>query len=413
MLSRRWLLGLATIATFLTLMPTEVSAAPNPLERFFQSGRRIQLRRWGVAGQFAGSGTSSITVSKPLEILDQMPAFISNAVVHRPAEPVIANLPKPLPSPPPMQSSSPGGLTIVPLPPDLYPTVNRPTPATPPRPTVTPPQPIAPTLPITPTVSIPQRPAPPVNPPPTTVDALLNFDEGPYPAAERLISGDPGPWHESEVVHSILGRVPSAEERSSFQEDVLEMVEENFESGGLEISLSDSSTSAAHTISIVSGAVASSSENAIGIADIGGDGFTLIDAFDPSAIGDFDALKTAVANNVSHELMHAFGVADHFHDTGGDLDAGLLDWEYLVDDNTSFSDEAIAELASVDFQDRWDDGVLFGLQASAHDHDPDCACGHCESFTMQVTPEPTTIALWGSAILGCCWAARRRQKHEQ
>ena len=243
------------------------------------------------------------------------------------------------------------------------------------------------------------RSSPPASSAPAErADAFLNFGDGPYPAADRLIGGEPGPWHESEVVADILGgRAPSASEQSSFADEVLTMVDDAFAAGKLDVDLTTTPGSAAHTLSIVSGAYYPDNPEAIGIADIGGDGFTLIDNFEN--VDSIDDLKVAVANNVSHELMHVFGVGHH-DDSGGVIDSARPDWSVLTDENAAFSAEAVAELAAVDFQDRWDDDLrTAGLQTTAHLHDAEAT---------HVTPEPTTVALWAFALVGCAWTSRGR-----
>jgi len=231
----------------------------------------------------------------------------------------------------------------------------------------------------------------------TRFDAFLNFSDGPFPAEERLTSGGASVWHESEVLRSVLGgRGPTVSERDAFSTRVLNQVEETFLEHGLDVALTtDSQADAAHTLSVVSGTVHPDTPKAIGIADIGGDGFTFLDAFtEPETL---EQLETAVANNIAHELMHAFGVGGHFHETGPYLDAAVLPWSVLSDPGIQFSPAAVAELASLDFQERWDDFGFAAQRVGDHDHGPNCA--HCQGQAVP-TPEPASLAAWSLAIAG-------------
>ncbi|WP_158633576.1 PEP-CTERM sorting domain-containing protein [Tautonia sociabilis] len=263
-------------------------------------------------------------------------------------------------------------------------------------------------------VSAPPVSSPPVSAPPESspfaapavskrADAFLNFTDGFYAGASDLVTGTPGPWQESPVVGQVFGGTPSQAQRSGFEADVLAKVEENFRQSGLDVDLTTEPGSAAHTLSVVSGALARDNPSAIGIADIGGDGFTFLDAFDPKAITSVDSLENAVANNISHELMHAFGV--DFHDASGQtIDSGTIRWDLLTRDDLAFSADAVALLASKNFQERWDALALVGLQQSEHGNG--CAC---HSGAM-ATPEPTTWVMWTLALGGAVWSGRRYRR---
>lgn len=265
----------------------------------------------------------------------------------------------------------------------------------------------APAVVSAPQAEVPPPPRPPVQPARDlgqTVDAFLNFSEGPYPAAHTLAEGSPTSWYESPVVTEILGRTPNESEKEQFKSDILTKVEQSFQKSGLDIDLSADAGPASHTLSVVSGATAVDNPEAIGIADIGGDGFTFLDNFNPDFIDTFGELKTAVANNISHELMHAFGV--DFHDEAGDtIDSGRIAWNNLTSDDLSFSQDAVSLLESADFQKRWD------MQLASHQlasHGQGCSCHQfADSFA---TPEPTTIALWGIGLSGLVMIRRSRNR---
>ncbi|CAN5883868.1 hypothetical protein BH23PLA1_BH23PLA1_00650 [soil metagenome] len=244
---------------------------------------------------------------------------------------------------------------------------------------------------------------------PDRFDAFVNLGAGPYPSADGLASGNPKPWYSSSVVTQFFnGREPDSAARSQFTRDVLDRVEQTYLQSGLDISLtSDPNHSAAHTLSVVADSYYPGNSNAIGVADLKGDGFTFIDAFSPAR--DLDSLTWAVAKNVAHELMHAFG-GDHHDETGRYLDAGIMSWDVLLKPEvTVFSPDSVAELARLDFQDRSELASL-GFQG-ADGHKQRCGCQICHGgpLMQQTVPEPTTVALWSLAAMGLIVVGRRRQ----
>jgi hypothetical protein len=244
-------------------------------------------------------------------------------------------------------------------------------------------------------------PAPPTISRPEPADAFLNFSDGPFPAADSLAEGDPVAWYRSPVVTELLGRAPSTQEKEGFKAEVLAKVESSFRKSGIDVDLTTEAGPAAHTLSVVSGALGKGNPEAIGIADIGGDGFTFLDNFETDAIDSIDDLETAVANNVSHELMHTFGL--DFHDDSGEtIDSGTIRWDLLTDEDLSFSEDAVALLSSADFQRRWDDLTLAGAQMASHGH----GCS-CHPNGAHATPEPATLAMWGITLAGVAWSGRR------
>ncbi|MEW4570773.1 hypothetical protein AB1L88_23145 [Tautonia sp. JC769] len=280
-----------------------------------------------------------------------------------------------------------------------------PTPASAPAPEQAP----APTVASAPTPASAPASAPPTTPPPVATpartspaDAFLNFTEGPYPAAHRLAEGNPAAWYASPVVSDLLGRAPNDSERYEFKTDVLSKVEESFRKSGLEVDLTLEPGSAAHTLSVVSGALAVDNPEAIGIADIGGDGFTFLDNFASSSIATMNDLETAVANNISHELMHAFGV-DYHDESGTTIDSGRINWNLLTSNDLEFSDEAVGLLSSSEFQRRWDDGLLLASHQLAG-HGNGCSCHPNGALA---TPEPATLAMWTLTLVGASWSGRQ------
>ena len=161
---------------------------------------------------------------------------------------------------------------------------------------------------------------------------------GPYPESGTLTTGNAQPWYDSPSVIQAFGGVPSSQQQSSFVQTVLQDVEHTFQLSGMNPTLTtDPNTPALHTISVVSGLSYAPNPNAIGITDVGGSGFGFIDKLDYAS--NPTDLAWAIAHNVSHELMHAFGIGYH-PDGGNYVDAGTANWLTLIDPNAQFGPAA-------------------------------------------------------------------------
>ena len=172
------------------------------------------------------------------------------------------------------------------------------------------------------------------------VDAYINLGTGPYPEASTLTTGNPQAWYNSPAVVSAFGGTPTPQQESSFTQSVMADIQHTFQISGLNISLtSDPNTPALHTLSVVSGASYPSNPGAIGITDVGANGYGFIDKLSYATTPD--QLAWAVAHNISHELMHALGVANHPDTTGNYIDAASATWQLLTDPNAKFSPEAV------------------------------------------------------------------------
>src|SRR5262249_40432595 len=115
-------------------------------------------------------------------------------------------------------------------------------------------------------------------------------------------------------------------------------VQQTFRLSGMNPTLTtDSNTPAFHTLSVVSGTSFAENANAIGITNVGANGFSFIDKLNYAT--NPTELAWAVAHNVSHELMHAFGVGYH-PDDGNVIDAGTASWSLLSDPNAQFGPNA-------------------------------------------------------------------------
>jgi hypothetical protein len=230
-----------------------------------------------------------------------------------------------------------------------------------------------------------------------TYDALINLSgNGNYPDAASLVLGTPQPWYNSPVVARLYGRTPDGQQQAAFAQEVLQDVRNVFERSGLHNIdfTADPNADASHTLSVVSGVSYDKNPNVIGITNVGQSGLTFIDKF--TAAESVDQLATIVANNVSHELMHAFGVCEHFDKTGKHLDAADATWESLTDPNATLSPEAVEAILA---RQPWNGLNAFLSETGA------MQVAHA-TLNPTPVPEPSTVLLWtGAALVG---AAIRR-----
>jgi hypothetical protein len=247
-------------------------------------------------------------------------------------------------------------------------------------------------------------------------DAYVNFGTSAYPSASSLATGTAQPWYDSPSVTSAFGGTPNAQQQTGFTQAVLADIQHTFQISGMNVSLTtDPTVSAAHTLSVASGLAAQSNPNAIGLTQVSGNGFSFIDKL--SYATSPDQLAWAVAHNVAHELMHAFGVSTHPDQTGTYLDSATATWNMLIDPNTKFSPQAVQlMLANM--------GGASGISSSLgaelltlSKHPANCQCQFCQSLRKlginasqileAAVPEPATIALWSIAALGGIVTVRR------
>ena len=247
----------------------------------------------------------------------------------------------------------------------------------------------------------------------STADAFINFGSSNFLEASSLTRGTPQSWSLSPAVEKVFGGVaPNAQQQAAFTSEVLQDVHKTFQLSGLNPSItSDPSVHASHTLSVVSGASYAQNTNAIGITDVGANGFGFIDKLGYTT--DPHQLALAVAHNVSHELMHAFGVAAHHDQTGQYLDSATASWSQLSDPNTTFSPAAAQDIAThLANANQPVSAALLGLEGLNPDgHQKGCQCLLCQKgyqleLGPQSVPEPTTIAAW-SLIAGAGLFYRR------
>ena len=230
-------------------------------------------------------------------------------------------------------------------------------------------------------------------------DALINFGTGPYPEAGNLTTGNAVGFFNSPVFTHLFGPGgPTMNDVGNFENEVLATIKATYNNAGLPINLTtDPNTPAAHTMSVVSGASYPGSPGTIGITDVGNNGFSFIDKF--AGVRTVDQLAIAIGHNLSHELMHAFGIANHPEQTGPYVDAASSTLATLSDPSTGFSQAAAGLLSTLNFQ-----AVGQSVTAGAQKIDGDQMLIGAAS----TVPEPSAVALW--TLAGGLLAASRRRK---
>ena len=263
-----------------------------------------------------------------------------------------------------------------------------------------------------------------------STDAFINFGNGPYSEAQSLTTGNAQAWYQSPSVQSVFHGAPSAAQQAAFTSEVLQVVQSTYSHSGLNVSLTtDPTQNYAHTMSVVSGTSYSGNSQAIGITDVGNDGFSFIDKFNLAKTPD--ELAEAVGHNIAHELMHAFGIAGHPDQTGTYLDAASANWTTLTSAQTTFSPQAAQMLAAQNFLSgpgkEFTQGSLgiSGLELLTEHHPVTCHCPYCNALhklqaaeglsvgAASPVPEPTTVALWGFAGFAGLVAHRRHRRRTQ
>jgi len=238
-----------------------------------------------------------------------------------------------------------------------------------------------------------------------SIDAYLNFGTSAYSEASALTTGNAQPWYTSPAVQHVFNGTPTASQQAGFIADVMQTVQHTYALGGMNVSLTaDPSQNFAHTMSVVSGTSYGPNPEAIGITDVGNDGYSFIDKFGQAKTEG--ELATAVGHNIAHELMHAFGIADHPDQTGTHIDAATATWGTLTSAEATLSGDADQLLSTRDFLSG--PGKNF-TQVSLGLTGLELLAGHPTFTGEEAVPEPTAIALWGLAG-GIALACHRRRK---
>ena len=244
-------------------------------------------------------------------------------------------------------------------------------------------------------------PAPQSSPPstPRAADAFINFGTAPYAEASSLTTGNAQAFTNSPVFTHLFGvNGPTSGDITKFENEVVSTIQSTYNNAGLSINLTtDPNARAAHMMSVVSGASYTGTAGAIGITDVGNNGFAFIDKF--GGVQTPDQLAIAIGHNLSHELMHAFGIANHPEQTGPYVDAATSTLQTLSDPSTSFSPAASSLLSTLNFQDVGQ-SVTTGAQRIDGNQ--------ILVADAATVPEPSTIALWALAG-GLVVTYRRRQ----
>ncbi len=166
----------------------------------------------------------------------------------------------------------------------------------------------------------------------------------PLPLESTITTGNAQPWYNSSQIASFFGGQPSAQQVASFDNVVMQRVEQTFQQSGVPLTLTLNSTDpATHTLSLVSNTTSNTTPGVIGMTQIGGSGFSFIDQEAQSA-QSLDQLEWIVAHSISHELMLALGVGENYDQTGNYIDARNANWAMMVDPNATFSQAAAQAL---------------------------------------------------------------------
>ena len=212
-----------------------------------------------------------------------------------------------------------------------------------------------------------------------TFDAFINLGAGPYLNSGTLTTGNALPWYDSRQIIGLFGGQPTLQQQNAFDSAVLQRVEQTFRLSGVPVTLTDDpNASAAHSLSVVSNAVNPTLGTAIGMTNLGGNGFHFIDNSAPAA-QSVDQLEWIVAHNVAHELMLAFGVPEDHDQSGTSIDSTTGQLAMFLNPNAKFSTGAVQDLLSKDFQAQNSQSLFSSPQL----------------IDSASVPEPATLALWG------------------
>ena len=91
------------------------------------------------------------------------------------------------------------------------------------------------------------------------VDAFINLGNGPYPLQNTITTGNAQPWYSSSQISSLFGGQPTSQQIQSFDNTILQRVQQTFSQSGVNVTLTDNpSVAALHTLSLVSNTSAAS-----------------------------------------------------------------------------------------------------------------------------------------------------------
>jgi hypothetical protein len=241
-------------------------------------------------------------------------------------------------------------------------------------------------------------------------DALIRMDSGPFVTSSYLVSGTPQAWYQSPVVQKVYGGTPNADQQRTFEQAILNKVQQTYNNSGVPVNLTtDPNANANKTISVVSGASFGQNRDVAGITEINGSGYSFIDKLDN--VNNLNDLEWAVARNVAHELMHSFGV-EHHDTTGQYLDSAVANWEMLLDPNTKFSQAAVNDLLT-NISNPSGSGDQPDAYGFLGQHISECSCHRnyqAQLLSPQPVPEPATVIVWGLLGIGAFVAQKHRRR---
>ncbi len=229
-------------------------------------------------------------------------------------------------------------------------------------------------------------------------NAFVNLGTGPYPEASLITSGNAQPWYNSPAISGFFGgQAPNAQQQADFSSTVMQRVEQTFSNSGVAIALtSNPNDIATHTLSLVSNTSAQILPAAIGMTDVGGNGFSFIDQ-EAKAAGSLDQLEWIVAHNISHELMLTMGVGENYDTTGNYIDARNANLSMMLNPSSTFSQAAAAALnQAISAADS--NGSTTSLGTSAQ----------VLNLEAQIVPEPGSLVVWGLLALGIAVGVRAK-----
>jgi hypothetical protein len=227
------------------------------------------------------------------------------------------------------------------------------------------------------------------------VDGYINLGTGPYALAGMITNGGAQPWYQSTQIASLFGGQPTAQQIQSFDNAILQRVQQTFSQSGIPVTLTDNpNVPALHTISLVSNTASAALASAIGMTQVGQSGFSFINQIAPSA-QSLDQLEWIVAHNISHEMMLAFGVPENYDQTGNYIDAKMANWAMMVNSASTFSPgaaQAISQALAV--QNNGSTGYGLGAQ----------------EVSAAAVPEPATLTLWAAGAAALLVISRMRNR---
>jgi hypothetical protein len=242
----------------------------------------------------------------------------------------------------------------------------------------------------------------------TPVDAFINMTTSNYPNAGTLTTGTPQPWYDSPaVIQAFGGGVPNAQQQASFVQTVLQDVGHTYQLSGMNPTLTtDPTVTALHTITVAAGLSDPNNSNAIGLTNVGGNGYSFIDKLNYA--NNPTDLAWAVAHNIAHELMHAFGLGFH-PDQGTYVDAPSATWSTLIDPNTRFGPAATQLLLASQYGTLGSSSSGSGIGAQSLNPDNTKVDGDMELLAVPA-PEPAAVAMWIVGAFGGLVLLRRRSR---